>query len=202
MNENNQQLDPIKWACPKCNATSEGREHSGGKGRCDTRSDDCMGFICECDNDEEHGTSFETPCTYARCYHCGWVGTFPIAPEGPRGLGEESLGGRLGPTACTKEGAEAMKKPPPQKDILEATNELVEALFGKGAYVAISRVPSGRYNDWIVRAYYSGGQDTDAFWALRNKDKPTRAMDAYQAFYESLRERCREKIEELRRHVP
>jgi len=81
----------ITWACPKCGATPD--EHGkGGRDSCEyldnvlsSGQKNCGGFICECDedgSDDEHGTSFEHPCTNAVCYHCGWNGKFPKKPKG------------------------------------------------------------------------------------------------------------------------
>lgn len=72
------------WKCPKCQAPDNAHGR-GGQTRCIGISDECGGFLCECDDESElHGTAF-APCLYARCYHCGWEGTFPLAapPDWP-----------------------------------------------------------------------------------------------------------------------
>ena len=69
----------VKWACPKCQATPN-KHGKGGADKCadpDTHGT-CMGFICECDSNEEHGDTPENPCPNAVCYHCGWFGEFPV----------------------------------------------------------------------------------------------------------------------------
>ena len=68
------------WVCPKCSAPAN--EH--GKRVCIEREGNCMGFICDCDEDtgEHHGEVLSDPCTNANCYHCGWGGTFPVKPKG------------------------------------------------------------------------------------------------------------------------
>jgi len=70
--------DNIIWACPKCKA--QANEH--GKGSCEGRDYFCLGFICECEGDQEpdHGGTYSNPCPNANCYHCGWGGKFPKPP--------------------------------------------------------------------------------------------------------------------------
>ncbi len=74
----------IEWRCPRCSAPHD--EH--GEGECSWRhGETCGGFLCECiDTDDgselpDHGVTFGNPCPTARCYHCGWEGTFPKTPK-------------------------------------------------------------------------------------------------------------------------
>jgi len=78
--------DLVEWKCPKCGATPDAH----GKGDCGRDHPDrglayrhCMGFLCECAGDSKppHGESPADPCYEARCYHCGWAGTFPPPPR-------------------------------------------------------------------------------------------------------------------------
>jgi hypothetical protein len=69
----------ISWKCPKCGA----RAGKHGKGKCLSVQKDCVGFICECDDEDGkyHGISHLEPCHQANCYHCGWGGVFPPRPK-------------------------------------------------------------------------------------------------------------------------
>lgn len=70
----------IKWACPKCGATPE---KGCGTGPCIRNMSGCMGFLCECEDEQphDHGESQEKPCRHAACNHCGWAGRFPPKPK-------------------------------------------------------------------------------------------------------------------------
>lgn len=74
----------IKWACPKCGATPDAH----GRGPCETRYGECLGFLCECacDTADDHGEHADDPCASAACYHCGWAGTFPVPAVDPKKL--------------------------------------------------------------------------------------------------------------------
>lgn len=74
----------IKWECPKCSARPN-HHGKGGASRCrytDGLLKACNGFLCECEDDEEHVGSYANPCPEANCYHCGWGGKFPTKPKG------------------------------------------------------------------------------------------------------------------------
>lgn len=90
-------MSTIEWACPKCKAKAN--EHgSGGADRCETvgagrRTENCLGFICECpaDTSKSHGQSMQDRCAEATCYHCGWAGTFPPTPRGLKSWEKQAL---------------------------------------------------------------------------------------------------------------
>ena len=71
----------VKWACPRCGA--EPSTHGkGGADACKSMGATCMGFICECDEDQltsTHGEMKAEPCLNAVCYHCDWSGKMPHA---------------------------------------------------------------------------------------------------------------------------
>jgi hypothetical protein len=74
----------IEWKCPKCGATAGGHG-KGGRYECaDGVGRDCRGFLCECEEEsgDDHGYSHADPCPCARCYHCGWEGTYPVPLQG------------------------------------------------------------------------------------------------------------------------
>lgn len=81
----------VKWACPDCGADAN-KHGAGGRAKCvDSHNlgntSSCSGFICECDpsinerDGDDHGLTFDKPCTEANCYHCKWSGTFPVMPK-------------------------------------------------------------------------------------------------------------------------
>lgn len=76
--------DVFEWKCPKCGAPAN--DHGPGHAdRCeyDRGGKDCVGFVCECENDTDdttHGVTYADPCHNANCYCCGWGGTFPVPP--------------------------------------------------------------------------------------------------------------------------
>lgn len=75
----------IPWKCPQCKVDHEGCDFLSEevKAKCAAHHG-CMGFICECVDDGEnpdHGQHLGDPCPDARCYHCGWAGTFPQIPK-------------------------------------------------------------------------------------------------------------------------
>lgn len=73
----------VKWACPKCGSNQDGHDSAKNPDSCDRGRASCLGFICECDEvSETHGEAYATPCLEARCYHCEWVGKFPVPPKG------------------------------------------------------------------------------------------------------------------------
>lgn len=78
----------VEWKCPECGA--EPNKHgSGGVAKCEdhhSASSGCGGFVCDCDceydaEDSTHGVTFGDPCENARCFHCRWEGSFPVAPK-------------------------------------------------------------------------------------------------------------------------
>lgn len=72
----------MEFKCPKCEALPN--ECGSKKVPC-LGHNGCMGFICDCaeeDTAEDHGTTFSNPCPEANCYHCGWGGRFPLLPRG------------------------------------------------------------------------------------------------------------------------
>ncbi len=86
------------FKCPKCGA----EPHKHGKGQCinDSRTIDCEGLICDCEdweddnpksNHPDHGQTLENPCTGANCYHCGWGGTVPLKPKGLQSWEKKAL---------------------------------------------------------------------------------------------------------------
>lgn len=83
----------IVWKCPKCGAKAN--EH--GKGDCcDPSFGSCMGFLCECDEDDiinpkSHGEALNNICKNACCYHCGWKGKFPKPPKGLQAWEKKAL---------------------------------------------------------------------------------------------------------------
>lgn len=101
------EADPAAaFRCPKCDAAPDVH----GKGRCASRSSECGGFLCECDDEfpeselVEHGTVFSNPCTRANCYHCGWAGTVPVRPKGMQAWERKALeAGWTMPVARAKE---------------------------------------------------------------------------------------------------
>jgi hypothetical protein len=100
----------MKWECPKCGAEPD--KH--GRGKCITPGhlhagfgSSCSGFLCECDandvfGDLEHGESLAKPCNEARCHHCGWEGTFPVAPKGMQAWEKKALAAGWSPPDTRK----------------------------------------------------------------------------------------------------
>jgi hypothetical protein len=93
----------FKWACPKCGADAN-KHGKGGVEKCTDRisgTQQCLGFICECENDTEdsHGTTVDDPCREANCYHCGWGGTFPVMPKGLQAWEKKALEAGWSPPA-------------------------------------------------------------------------------------------------------
>lgn len=84
----------VEWLCPKCGAAPN-THGKGGPSKCNDNSQlGCMGFLCECDDEEEdetHGTSFTSPCPQAHCYHCGWEGKFPPLPKKAKNWEKQAL---------------------------------------------------------------------------------------------------------------
>ncbi len=88
----------IEFACPKCGTTPRG---CTGKATlsCDSRLATCGGFICECaEEGADHGHTFADVCRDARCYHCGWRGTFPVKPKGLQAWEKKALEAGWSPT--------------------------------------------------------------------------------------------------------
>lgn len=70
----------FEWKCPDCGA----RVNQHGKGECTSRTETGCGFFCECGDDGEdgeHGVTLQKICHEARCYHCGWEGSYPQMPK-------------------------------------------------------------------------------------------------------------------------
>lgn len=86
-----QEPKAVTWRCPRCRCSENGcggDDEVKGKDACMSHST-CLGFICECPEGDwehpqtaDHGTKKE-PCETARCYHCGWEGTFPKGSKKP-----------------------------------------------------------------------------------------------------------------------
>lgn len=75
-------MGAIEWRCPRCGAPAH--EHGpNNKRRClyNPGGTDCEGFLCECEIEDDHGTSHSDPCREANCYCCGWGGVFPVPPH-------------------------------------------------------------------------------------------------------------------------
>jgi len=98
----------FEFKCPKCGA----EPHGHGKGECKYRSlDECEGFICECDpednpasEEKDHGTTYSNPCPTATCYHCRFTGAFPVKPKGLQSWEKKALeAGWTPPPARAKE---------------------------------------------------------------------------------------------------
>lgn len=96
----------IEWKCPKCGAPANGHG-KGGDDRCQAcERGNCGGLLCECDGDtaKSHGETYADPCEEARCFHCGWRGTFPKKPSGLQAWEKKALdAGWTMPDARAKE---------------------------------------------------------------------------------------------------
>lgn len=86
------------FKCPKCGA----EPHKHGAGQCDydSRTIDCEGLICECEDWEDdnplseqpgHGETLSNPCKNAHCCHCDWSGTVPKKPAGLQSWEKKAL---------------------------------------------------------------------------------------------------------------
>ena len=87
-------MQKVRWACPKCDSGPDGCDKGSEEQRekCDARYG-CMGLICECDGDTppDHGDHLGAQCPDARCYHCGWAGSFPPTPKKTPGWAKKAM---------------------------------------------------------------------------------------------------------------
>jgi len=91
--------------------------------------------------------------------------------------------------------------------VIERVHLFAEALHGPNASVKVQKITSGfttYTTDWVLTILDQHGNETGTFWAERHKQigEDAKLIIAYLHFYDSLREKMKDKVDELSLLIP